>query len=186
MSETENKTAAPVDDASDREVSTTPAKGEGVQEADHEGSSGEGATKDGPDVEVPDAGSLDQGEVVLDEEDEKIAKKKAKKGGMSEAEAKHLRFLQVASPKVQRLWLEFGLQMARLGHILEPVMNFTPQGITPSIKFRAMDLEQMEKTKDRVANSIKEMEEFYKGPKQTEPEAATEEVTPAAPDETVK
>lgn len=139
-----------------------------------------------PEVEVPEAGSLEQEPVVLDEDDEKIAKKKAKKGGMSEAEARHLRFLQIASPKVQRLWLEFGLQMATLGHILEPVLNFTPQGITPSIKFRAMDLEQMEKTKERVGNSIKEMEDFYKGQKQTEPEAATEEVTPAASDETVK
>lgn len=178
MSETnENNTTQPVD--------ATPEGGEASREVEQTPNA-EGGQKDDSGVEVPDAGSLEQEPVVLDEDDEKIAKKTAKKKGMSEAEARHLRFLQIASPKVQRLWLEFGLQMATLGHILEPVLNFTPQGITPSIKFRAMDLEQMEKTKERVGNSIKEMEDFYKGQKQTEPEAATEEVTPAAPDETVK
>lgn len=157
----------------------TPSEGDGASEqtANAEGSQ---------DVQAPDPGSLEQEPVELSEEDEKIAKKKAKKGGMSEEDARHLRFLQLASPKVQRLWLEFGLQMAMLGHVLEPVLNFTPQGITPSIKFRAMDRDQMEKTKERVGNSIKEMEDFYKGQKQTEPAEATEEVTPAAPDETVK
>jgi hypothetical protein len=166
----------------------TPPEGDGVsaQTPNAEGGEENDSGMANSEVEVPDAGSLKQEPVTLDEEDEKIAKKKAKKGGMSEEDARHLRFLQLASPKVQRLWLEFGLQMAMLGHVLEPVLNFTPQGITPSIKFRAMDRDQMEKTKERVGNSIKEMEDFYRGQKQTEPEGATEEVTPAAPDETVK
>lgn len=175
MSETENPDR---EQPTNNEQSPAP-EGEAVPNAE----TGEGVREE---VEVPEPGALTQDPVELDEEDEKIAKKKAKKGGMSEEDARHLRFLQLASPKVQRLWLEFGLQMAMLGHVLEPVLNFTPQGITPSIKFRAMDRDQMEKTKERVGNSIKEMEDFYKGQKQTEPTKATEEVTPAAPDETVK
>ena len=87
-------------------------------------------------------------------DDLKIAKKRAKKHGVSIDDAKHSVQLDKNQPKAQELWVQFAQDLIRLGFKVAPRMKYTELGAFPKLEVIPVSLNEQKKVTEEIAKDI--------------------------------